>query len=83
MFDHKRTAIGRVRQFYQARFNIHEGRATGQLWQTRFNIHEGRATGQLLYNQALVRDFKNIKITEGRFKVDIGTGSGVKVSFKI
>ena len=67
MFDHKRTAINKGRQ----------------LWQAWFNIHEGRATGQLLWNNAAERDFKNIKITDGRFKVDLGGGSGAKVTFKI
>ena len=66
-FNHQRTATNKNRQ----------------LWQARFNIADDRVSGQLLDNKALVRDFKNIKVTEGIFKVDIGTGSGVKITFKI
>ena len=66
-FNHQRTATNKNRQ----------------LWQARFNITEDRVSGQLLDNKALVRYFKSILIKDGTFKVDIGTGSGVKITFKI
>ena len=41
-----------------------------------------RVLGRLLENGEYVRDF-DVKVTNSRFKVDIGTGSGVKVEFSL
>jgi hypothetical protein len=52
-------------------------------WTADYVIVDNRVTGDLFQDGSLVRHFKNVKISDGRFKVDIGTGSGVKVTFEV
>jgi hypothetical protein len=51
-------------------------------WVARVKIVNDRAVGNLFYGDELIRNF-NVSIKDGKFSPDIGTGSGVKVSFKV
>lgn len=72
-----RVARNRDRQNWKAFYDVKGRRAIGELWEPVHNP----ATGEFLGNTVKCRDF-NVRINDdGTFRVDIGTGSGVKVMF--
>ena len=63
----KRVSITKGRDDYLAEFDVIGDKAKGKLYS------RGR----------LIRNGFNVTVKDMKFKVDIGTGSGVKVEFKI
>ena len=52
-------------------------------WYAIIDVNGDRAVGSLHRYEKVERKAFNVKIKDGKFAVDIGTGSGVKVNFRI
>lgn len=50
---------------------------------TDWMVSHGRAFGKLMAGRDVIRHSFSVKVNSGEFAVDIGTGSGVKVKFKV
>jgi hypothetical protein len=50
-------------------------------WCAEYVVEKGRARGKLFSGTRVIREDFSVAIKDGKFAVDIGTGSGVKVNF--
>lgn len=50
-------------------------------WRVEYTVEKGRARGKMFDGDRIVREDFNVAIKDGKFAVDVGTGSGVKVAF--